>query len=271
MRTLWPIGYIKRKVHERATKHKEETPTDRAARVSAVATAWMALFTLVLMLVGVGTYFILKNQLHEMHEGGTQTDRIIAAANLIESHQKQMVADNKDILLDNRNALDKALSENRSELAKALAQNRKALEASEAQSKKALDAGVSASLAANRAWLAPSHATLITPLENGVPVKIAIHVVNVGREPALGIVEHIEPEYVDYIHPTDLPHRDPNTECAGLRPETVNGLVMYPNLATAYNFAYDISDTPENRRMIAAVLKRQRTLVIQGCFSSCGT
>src|ERR1035441_8063663 len=90
MRTLWPIGYIKRKVHERATKHKEETPTDRAARVSAVATAWMALFTLVLMLVGVGTYFILKNQLHEMHEGGTQPDRIIAAANLIESHQKQM-------------------------------------------------------------------------------------------------------------------------------------------------------------------------------------
>ena len=41
---------------------------------------WMAAFTMVLVLVGVGTYLILKNQLREMHEGGTETHELAVQA-----------------------------------------------------------------------------------------------------------------------------------------------------------------------------------------------
>jgi hypothetical protein len=54
---------------ERAAKKKQETATDKAARITATATKWMAVFTFVLAFVGVGTLLVLKNQLKEMHSG----------------------------------------------------------------------------------------------------------------------------------------------------------------------------------------------------------
>ena len=63
-----PFVYIKDKLEERRARREQEPPVDKAARVTANATGWMALFTFVLMLVGVGTYLILKNQLQEMRE-----------------------------------------------------------------------------------------------------------------------------------------------------------------------------------------------------------
>ena len=80
VRTVWGISYIKRKMHERKSKYKDETPTDRAARRTAVATIWMASFTLILALVGGATVWILKNQLREMHEGGVDTSALAKAA-----------------------------------------------------------------------------------------------------------------------------------------------------------------------------------------------
>lgn len=96
MGAIWPVGYIKRKMHERAAKHKEESSTDRAARISAVATAWMAIFTLVLVLVGIGTYFILKNQLKEMHEGGTDTHDLAVAAGKQATQTEELAKRMKD-------------------------------------------------------------------------------------------------------------------------------------------------------------------------------
>jgi hypothetical protein len=63
------VRYVNRKRYQRKRKKEEEAPTDRAARLTATATIWMAIFTLLLILVGGGTYWILKNQLREMHEG----------------------------------------------------------------------------------------------------------------------------------------------------------------------------------------------------------
>jgi hypothetical protein len=42
------VSYIKHKVDERAAKKQQETPTDKAARITAKATAWMAGFTFIL-------------------------------------------------------------------------------------------------------------------------------------------------------------------------------------------------------------------------------
>jgi len=54
------IGYIKRKLHQRKAKKEKESPTDRAARRTALATIWMAVFTVVLAFVSGGTLWILN-------------------------------------------------------------------------------------------------------------------------------------------------------------------------------------------------------------------
>jgi hypothetical protein len=80
VRTIWGISYIKGKLHERAIKYKDETPTDKAARRTATATIWMAAFTVILSVVSIGTLLILKRQLAEMHEGGIDTHILAVAA-----------------------------------------------------------------------------------------------------------------------------------------------------------------------------------------------
>ena len=73
------VSYIKSQLQQRKAKKEQETPTDRAARLTAAATVWMAVFTFILAGTSGFTIWILKNQLREMHEGGMQTDSIITA------------------------------------------------------------------------------------------------------------------------------------------------------------------------------------------------
>lgn len=74
------IRYVKRKAHERRSKKQRESSADRAARRTANATVWMAIFTVVLSFVSVGTLLVLKRQLKEMHEGGVDTHALAEAA-----------------------------------------------------------------------------------------------------------------------------------------------------------------------------------------------
>jgi len=74
------IRYAKRKMDERATKKQKETPSDKAARVTANATVSIAIFTVVSVAVSFGTYLILKGQLNEMHDGGIDTHNLAVAA-----------------------------------------------------------------------------------------------------------------------------------------------------------------------------------------------
>jgi hypothetical protein len=71
------IDYIKRNVHERRTKRANEKPEERSARLTAKATIWMAVFTVVLAAVSGGTLWVLKKQLAEMQSTGEQTDQMI--------------------------------------------------------------------------------------------------------------------------------------------------------------------------------------------------
>ena len=76
------MRWIQRPWSTRTPKNKEEneTPSDRAARRTATATVWIALFTLVLAALSLGTLWILKRQLKEMHDGGTDTHNLATAA-----------------------------------------------------------------------------------------------------------------------------------------------------------------------------------------------
>jgi len=67
------VSYIKRKVHERRTKKEKESPADKAARVTASATRWMAIFTVVLAIVAILTLCVLI-------QGGADTKALVDAA-----------------------------------------------------------------------------------------------------------------------------------------------------------------------------------------------
>lgn len=80
------IAYIERKLHERTANKKEESAADRVARRTANATVWIAIFTVVLAVVGGLT-------LIEVISGGSDThDLAIAAKSQAELLRQQAVA-----------------------------------------------------------------------------------------------------------------------------------------------------------------------------------
>jgi hypothetical protein len=74
------VRNVESKLEQRRTKKEKESSADRAARVTASATKWMAFFTFVLAATSVGTVWILRNQLTEMHKGGIDTHDLAVAA-----------------------------------------------------------------------------------------------------------------------------------------------------------------------------------------------
>ena len=85
-RTIWGIGYIKRKLHEHKAKREKETANDKAARATASATKWMAFFTAALTILSALTWW-------EIRSGGTDThDLAIAAKEQSATAKKQAAA-----------------------------------------------------------------------------------------------------------------------------------------------------------------------------------
>src|SRR5580693_6184303 len=73
MSAIWGIRQIKRKLEERKAKRENEIASDRAARITTKATVWIAVFTVVLALVGILT-------LIEVILGGADTAKLAQAA-----------------------------------------------------------------------------------------------------------------------------------------------------------------------------------------------
>jgi hypothetical protein len=86
-----------------------------------------------LVLLYAAIVILALMQWWEIRESGKQTDKLVAAATGINAHQAQLVTDNKQTLLDNRNALAAALKENRDELRNTLEQDRNAQDANTMQ------------------------------------------------------------------------------------------------------------------------------------------
>ena len=127
-----------------------------------------------------------------------------------------------------------------------------------------------AALAANRAWLAPEQMTLGSPVESGVPLKYQIRIVNPGKEPALSVAWNVKPYGVPYIperDTVDLISLSPNTSCSGLNPGPVDGLVLYPSGPMNFWLPLSVGDTLENRQLLNEVIKREKSLVVEGCFA----
>ena len=132
-----PVGAAQPEKHKQSADSEEAKPSKIKGYFAQFKEWWRDPFRdrpswtdIAIVLLTVGIVYLAW-------DGGRQTKKIISAANLIESHQHQIVLDNKQVLLDNRIALKSSLDENRRELANALAENRDALEA---QTKTTIDA-----------------------------------------------------------------------------------------------------------------------------------
>ncbi len=160
----------------------------RARRVIGSASFWTPLGTIAIAVTSFYQWRAIKGQLREMQNSGSQTDRLICAANQIEEHQKQLVADNKQGLLDNRNALSASLEENRRELANALRQNRDALKAQTAAANSELAAVQEQTEISERPWLSVEPKPIwLNYAESRAVLVIRFSVKNVGKSIAKDI------------------------------------------------------------------------------------
>jgi hypothetical protein len=103
---LHPITYIRNWREERRARREQETTADRAARVTANATVWMAVFTALLFVLNGITVLILSNQLKEMHEGGVDTHALAQASSDQADAAQQFSDTAEDINGDINGAVD---------------------------------------------------------------------------------------------------------------------------------------------------------------------
>jgi hypothetical protein len=185
------ISYVKRKMDERKAKRQKESPTDRAARVTANATAWIAFFTLVSVGVSVGTFLILRQQLSEMHDSGVDTHTLAQAADT-QAKKMSNVSDAADKIrqaADDMVTQDQRIADNaHNSLEASDRQSRTALEASSKQSAASLGATVASSHLDQRAWLVPSGFKLSEEPTLGIGVTVTVSIINTGKTPALELI-----------------------------------------------------------------------------------
>jgi hypothetical protein len=86
------ISELHRILRERRAKKNQEGAADRAARKTATATVFIAIFTFATVAVGVSQFFVFKWQLGEMQRAGKQTDHVVAA---MQGQLEQMKASSK--------------------------------------------------------------------------------------------------------------------------------------------------------------------------------
>jgi len=160
------IAYVKRELQDRKAKKNKETPADRAVRVTATATIWMAIFTFVLAFVGIVT-------LIEIIEGGQDTHDLAVAAKDQAGKMKNMsdAADKIRQAAENMVIQDQRIADN--------AQT--ALDASNRHSKEALDAAIRQFREEQRAWVGPIALSLTGTIEAGKPIKAKVIFSNTGH------------------------------------------------------------------------------------------
>lgn len=209
------VGYVKSQMDKRRSKTEQETPADKAARLTAKATVWMAFFTLVIVIVNLGTLWVLNKQLGEMHDGGIDTHNLAVAAgkqatwtqNLATNMQTQ--ADRTEELADRM----KDLADRTKTLAAESIIQAKAAQVSADAAQNAADTAKAAVVIGNRPWIKVTP-QIVSPLtfgvlRNGGPMAMMTvknHFENVGQSVALNIVfwEDVIPVDPDHSFRTAL-------------------------------------------------------------------
>lgn len=160
-RRIGLVSYIKRYFHQRAADKKPENPSDRTARRAADATVVMAIFTIVLACVSIGTLQLLI-------QGGADThDLVVANRDAADAASDQ--ADAAQQFSDTAEEINAGISE-ASEQLKAAADN----------ARNSLETTKSAMRLEQRAWVSYGNIDFSAP-EIGKPVNATISIQNTGK------------------------------------------------------------------------------------------
>jgi hypothetical protein len=170
--SIWGIRYIKRKLEERKAKRENEAPADKAIRVTATATVWMAVFTCLLFLVTAGTYIEIKN-------GGTDTHDLAVAA----GKQADRMKDFADRMKDQADRT-KTIAE------QAIVQAAAATTASNT-AVSALKQSAKTFLSEQRPYIWVDHIQVRTVVV-GQPLRYDVYFANSGKTPASSIALYTE-------------------------------------------------------------------------------
>jgi hypothetical protein len=182
MSAIWGIRQIKRKLEERKAKRENEIASDRAARITTKATVWIAVFTVVLALVGILT-------LIEVILGGADTAKLAQAA------------------VDQAAAMK--LQEQRTEiLTTATTAQAIATQTAADAAKSAAETGTAALKQSEKAFIVEQRPYLVTEIPTFIPAAIVagqgitanINTKNIGRTPARKMLNHIR---LEPYHPSD--------------------------------------------------------------------
>jgi len=238
VRSIWSIGYIKRKLQERRTQKERETSADKAVRTTARATFWMAWFTFALTILSALT-------LREIHTGSADThDLAVAAKKQADNTHDLAVAAKKQA--DNTHDLAVAAgvqADRTKDLADRMKdqanQTKIIAEQAVVQANAAKGANQIASdtlVASDRPWVI-AEINLAGPLTfypNGASITIHWRLTNVGHSPAMNACSRPEP----YI-PLN-PELDPQEERVKLCESTEK---VSPRVGQSIFPGHDVADT----------------------------
>jgi hypothetical protein len=170
-----------------ATKQKE-TSADKAARRTATATIWMAVFTCLLLVVTGGTLLILRSQLNEMHAGGIDTHDLAVAAGrqaVAAKSQSETAQTTLDSIKANgtetKSQIDRLIAEQAktaTAMRDAVTQARKSMESSELQSTHSLEVS-------ERAWVGDTGVDVTGDIAVGQQPFAQLVMLNSGKTPAI--------------------------------------------------------------------------------------
>lgn len=176
-----------------------ETPTDRAARLTATATVWMAVFTFALAATSILTIWVLINQLKEMREGGIDTHALAQATEAsakAASDQAGAAQKFADTAKDINGGISRAADQ---------------LGAASKNARVSIKATQDAMHLEQRAWIGVTSIHLIEDMKAEKPIGVVAVMINSGRTVALDMkntmIVHTNVGYLDIAdyatHPTE--------------------------------------------------------------------
>ncbi|MGO9543485.1 MAG: hypothetical protein ACLPPF_01625 [Rhodomicrobium sp.] len=116
----------------------------------------------------------------------------------------------------------------------------------------------------NRAWVAVPAIKLAKPLESGLPISVTLQLINVGKEPALGLKWYLKPRLVAYINASEeqIAFIEPDIMLKELAPEIENGVVLWHGIDAKYWVPQEFRDTAEHRVILEGALAKTSSLII---------
>lgn len=180
-----------------------EPPADRVKWTDIA----IVILTAGIVLAAIIQTIIFNKQWNEMHSAGEQTDKLIGAANKIQS---ALITANSQ----NLEAVKKTLEQNQTALKRTLGQSKQAMDASNKQSRDSLNASIESARLDQRPWITFDGFEMSEEPTLNKEVTVTLKVINTGKTPGLDLTSqsrlaswNVEPPPAVFVAPASAPSK----------------------------------------------------------------